>query len=61
MHSCKVAIIGNGAAGNSSSSAIRKFDKNVEITMISDEVFPQYSPCLLPNYLSGEIERERVF
>lgn len=56
-----VVIIGNGAAGNSASSVIRQIDKNTNITVISEEIFPQYSACLLPNYLSGEIQRQRVF
>ena len=52
-------IIGNGVAGNSAASVIRKFGERV--TMISEEVSPEYSPCVFPNYLSGEIERQRVF
>ena len=57
----RVVIIGNGVAGNSAVSAIREVDKNIEITMISEEIFPEYSACVLPDYLAGEIKRESVF
>lgn len=55
-----IIIIGNGVAGNSAASAIRKFDKLANITIISEETFPHYSACVLPNYISGELEREKV-
>jgi len=57
----RVVIIGNGVAGNSAISAIREVDENVEITVISEEIFPEYSACILPDYLAGEIKREGVF
>lgn len=57
----KVVIIGNGVAGNSAISTIREIDKNIEITIISEEVFPEYSACVLADYLAGEIKRDRVF
>jgi len=57
----RVVIIGNGVAGNSAISAIREVDDNVEIIVISEEIFPEYSACVLPDYLSGEIKKERVF
>lgn len=57
----KVVIIGNGVAGNSAVSTIREVDENIEITIISEEIFPEYSACVLPDYLAGEIKRESVF
>ncbi len=57
----KIVIIGNGAAGNEAAETIRKYDKTVEITMISDETFPQYSACALPDCISGWIPRSRLF
>jgi len=55
-------IIGNGVAGNSAASAIREADKEVNITMISQEPFPEYSACVLSKkYISGEMRREEVF
>ena len=57
----KVVIIGNGVAGNSAVSTMREVDENIEITIISEEIFPEYSACVLPDYLAGEIKRESVF
>ncbi|HDM09930.1 MAG: FAD-dependent oxidoreductase [Deltaproteobacteria bacterium] len=54
-----IVIIGNGAAGNSAASIAAKF--NCEVTILSEEAFPEYSACALPYYLSGEIERQHVF
>jgi len=56
-----VVIIGNGIAGNSSAFAIREVSKDIAITIISEETFPLYSACVLPNYLAGDIDREKVF
>lgn len=56
-----MVIIGNGVAGNSAVSAIREVRKDAEIAVISEEVFPEYSACVLPDYLAGEIERDRIF
>lgn len=55
-------IIGNGVAGNSVVSAIRKINKEAFITMISQEPFPEYSACVLSKkYISGEMEKKEVF
>ncbi len=58
----QIVIIGNGVAGNSAASAIRKNSKEATITMISQEPFPEYSPCILSKrYISGEMKKEDVF
>ncbi len=58
----QIVIIGNGVAGNSAASAIRKNSKEAAITMISQEPFPEYSPCVLSKrYISGEMKKEDVF
>ncbi len=57
----KVIIIGNGVAGNTASSTIRHLDSQAEITLVSEEIYPEYSPCALPYYLAGEMERQRLF
>ena len=54
-------IIGNGGAGTSALQALREVDRDSEVTMISREPYPAYSPCSLPNLLSGEIDGECVF
>lgn len=56
-----IVIIGNGVAGNSAASVIRKFDRVANIIMISNEAYPHYSACVLANYISGDLDRERVF
>ena len=57
----RFVIVGNGIAGISAAQAIRRLDKEANITIISEEVHPAYSPCVLPDYLSGKISRESVF
>ena len=57
----KVVVIGNGIGGFSTASTIRHLDKQCAITVISTETNALYSACVLPDYISGEISRERVF
>ena len=54
-------IIGNGIAGISAAYTIRKFNKEAAIRIITKEPHPAYSACLLADYLSGELRRDRVF
>ena len=48
-------IIGNGGAGISALQTIRSFDNKSDITIISKEKYPAYSPCSLPNLIGGKI------
>src|SRR4030042_1781421 len=57
----RFVIVGNGIAGMSAAYAIRRLQKEAQIKIISEEPNFTYSPCMLPNYLSGEISRDRVF
>jgi len=57
----QVVVIGNGIAGFSAASTLRHLDGRCEITVISSESTPLYSPCVLADYISGAIPRERVF
>ena len=58
----QIVIVGNGVAGNSAAAAIRRVNREVAITMISREPFPEYSACVLSKkYLSAEMNREAVF
>lgn len=52
----KVVIIGGGAAGISTASNIRRYDEDMEITVITMENQIAYSPCAIPYVLSGEVE-----
>jgi NAD(P)H-nitrite reductase large subunit len=54
-------IIGNGGAGVSALQAIRDIDKKSDITIISREKYPAYSPCSLPNLIAGEIDKPTIF
>ena len=54
-------IIGNGGAGVSALQAIREIDKKSDITIISREKYPAYSPCSLPNLVGGEIDKPKIF
>ena len=54
-------IIGNGGAGVSALQTIRDVDKKSNITIISREQYPTYSPCSLPNLIGGEIEKPTIF
>jgi len=57
----RIVIIGNGIAGNSVVEKVREFDKDSNITIISQEKCNTYSACVLAKCLSGEIIREKVF
>jgi len=54
-----IFVVGNGVAGNNAASIAGKF--NCEVSILSEEAFPEYSACALPYYLSGEIARQRIF
>ena len=54
-------IIGNGGAGISALQTIRENDKKGDITIISREKYPAYSPCSLPDLIGGEIDKQKIF
>jgi NAD(P)H-nitrite reductase large subunit len=61
-HDSHIVIAGNGVAGNSAASAIRRTNKGTAITIISQEPYLEYSACTLSKkYLSGERSRKEVF
>ncbi|HPX50130.1 MAG TPA: FAD-dependent oxidoreductase [Deltaproteobacteria bacterium] len=59
----KVVIVGNGIAGNEVASYLREHgkDKDIDITILSAEKFPEYDPCSLPYFVGGEVDRNVVF
>ncbi len=57
----KIVIIGNGVAGNTAASTIRKADPEARITLVSSENQVHYSPCALPHYIAGKADRETIF
>lgn len=54
-------IIGGGIAGISAAEAIRSVDSSGTILVVSKETERLYSRVLLPAYIRGTIQRERVF
>jgi len=57
----KAVVIGNGVAGEAACSAIRAKTKGIKITLISEDSYPFYSPCILPKYISKEVKRSALF
>ncbi len=56
----KIVIVGNGAAAISAVEAIRKRDRDSEITILSKEAERAYTPCFLAQYVSGEIGKNKL-
>lgn len=57
----RIIIIGNGAAAIGAVEAIRRWDRDCVVTIVSKEREPVYTPCFLSNYLSGEIDKGRLY
>ena len=56
-----ILILGNGAAGSSAAFAARRTDPRADILVLSREAEPVYSAPALPDLLSGELPREKVY
>lgn len=54
-------VLGNGIAGITAASTIRRLKKEASVTIVTKEPYPAYSACILPNYLSGETDKKGVF
>ena len=54
-------IIGSGVAGFTAASEIREREQESKITMLSQEGAAFYSKVLLPNFICGNIEKEKLF
>lgn len=55
-----VVIVGNSAAGISAAETVRKLDTSAEITLITEEPYPAYLRCLIPEVLAGNRGYEDV-
>ncbi|MBQ7175363.1 MAG: NAD(P)/FAD-dependent oxidoreductase [Lachnospiraceae bacterium] len=53
-------IIGSGAAGTSAAFAARRADPGLSVLIIGKENRTEYSAPALPDYLSGELELDKV-
>lgn len=54
-------IIGSSAAGINAIEAIRSRDKKATITVVSDEIKPLYSRCLISYLLAGTITQDKIW
>src|SRR3989344_4178551 len=54
-------VIGGGIAGGIAAEGLREGGPSGSIAIVSDERHPLYSRVLLPNYVKGLADRERVF
>ncbi len=57
----QIVIIGNSAAGLSALEALREFDQDSNVTIISKESIWPYSRVLLPYYLRGKTPYANLF
>jgi len=61
----KIVVVGNGIAGYTAASEIcrlaKKLNEKIDVTIVTKEKTPIYSPCIFHLYLSGQIERDRLF
>lgn len=57
----RIVILGNGVAGNTALEAVHRSKPFCNIIMLSEEPYPEYSACVLPQYISGDLERKRIF
>ena len=54
-------VIGNSAAGIGCVEALREVDEESTIAIISHEKYPIYSRALIPYYLDGRIDLDKVY
>lgn len=57
----KHLILGNGAAGMTAAQKLRELNDKDEITILSCEDTPIYAKIMLPDYIGGKIELEKLF
>ncbi|MHB8191248.1 MAG: NAD(P)/FAD-dependent oxidoreductase [Ferrimicrobium sp.] len=57
----KIVIVGNGPAAVAAAEAIRDFDEESSIILVSKESSPFYSPCPLAEYVEHSVAREDLF
>src|SRR5467141_5459893 len=55
----RIVIVGCGVSGTTAAFYARKTDRTSEITIVGDEVLPEYSRCGLPYAFSGIVPTMR--
>jgi NADPH-dependent 2,4-dienoyl-CoA reductase/sulfur reductase-like enzyme len=56
----RILIIGAGAAGISAAETIRNHKGDAEITIITKDKCPPFSPVALPDYIEGKVSKEQM-
>ena len=56
----RILIIGAGAAGISAAETIRNHKADAEITIITKDKCPPFSPVALPDYIEGKVSKEQM-
>lgn len=56
-----IVVVGGGIAGHEAAWAAREEDPHARVLLLQEEPHPLYSACVLADYVSGELPRERVF
>jgi len=51
----RIVVIGSGAAGLTAASAAKRVDPEAEVTVITEDEYIAYSPCVIPWVLDGRI------
>lgn len=57
----RVVVVGGGIAGHEAAWAAKRTDPGCRVVLLQEEPYPLYSACVLADYISGELSRERVF
>jgi nitrite reductase (NADH) large subunit len=57
----KYLVLGNGASGSTAAVKLRELDSEAQIVVVSAEDVPAYSKIMLPDYVGGKIEKEKLF
>jgi NADPH-dependent 2,4-dienoyl-CoA reductase/sulfur reductase-like enzyme len=55
-----IAVVGCGIAGHEAAFAARSTDPESKIVIITQDAQPLYSPCVLTDYVAGEIPKSQV-
>jgi NADH oxidase (H2O2-forming) len=57
----RVVVLGGGIAGYTAAQTMKRADRAIRITVVSEEADRTYSACVLAEYIAGEMGRDEVF
>ena len=55
-----IIVIGSGAAGMTAASEAKRVDPSANVTVITDDEYIAYSPCVIPWAIEGEAKWEDI-